>query len=147
MFLDHHWMTEENLERFSNGDPEDEEDANRRDEELKRLLTLSESQKAILKDRDRHANYADPLAERLREISDPDASKYEDSWLAAFSRVQEPDWIAIVQERRSRVVAPMLELYGVFLRYGLLTLIVFSLVLALLWGLIQRVSQAGLRKG
>lgn len=139
MFLDHHWMTQENLAQYSER-VEDSAD----DRRLKEFLALSKAEIEQFKNRDRSYNYADPLAARLKAIDDPNASKYEGVWLAAFSEVNQAGWLAIVQERRSRVVAPMLELYDVFLRYGLWTLMLFCIVLTALWWLIQRVSRAGL---
>jgi eukaryotic-like serine/threonine-protein kinase len=123
--LDHHWMTPERLRAL--GD----------DSRLKPLLELTPEEELILRkavrERTGIADYRDPLAD-VDEF-------YEGAWLAAVAPVEGIDWIALVQERRSLAVAPMAELYWMFLRYGLVMLIVVATMLSLLWWLIQRIMR------
>ncbi|MBX3441131.1 MAG: protein kinase [Planctomyces sp.] len=118
--LDHPWMSEQDSEELE-------------DEQLKNRLQLTDEQTHLLRTRDRDAHYVDPLADQ-----DP---RFRGPWLAAFSPVGTSGWVAIVQELRAVAVEPVNELRNVFLRYGVLALLAFIAVFALLWMLIRRAAR------
>lgn len=126
LILNHDWLTEERSRGLGN------------ESRMRELLRLTPVEEKALT----HAvgtaqgitNYADPLADQETSYAGP--------WLAAVAKTTNVNWIAIVQERQQEAVAPMTNLYGMFLRYGLLTLLVFALLLILLWWLIQRAAES-----
>lgn len=78
------------------------------------------------------------------DYRDP-VSQYDDtlsgSWLAAFARVGNTGWTAIVQERRTEAIAPVQELRKIFVTWGLLLATVFIGLLLLFWYLLSRRAQ------
>lgn len=114
--LDHHWMTAANME-------------NRQDH-----LFIDETQAALIQnsENERTDRYIDPIGE-LDPI-------YKGQWLAAWSRVQNTKWIAIVQERRDIALKPIDDLKKVFVSLGYLAIGVFSAMLIAFWWLLRRVS-------
>ena len=125
--LDHDWMTEQNLKPLKD------------DNELKEMLQLTTEEeerieRALRAGRGMADDYVDPLADVDRF--------YGDRWLAAVAEVGDLRWAAVVQERRDDAEAPMTGLYWVFLRYGLVMLVVFTVMLLLLWWLIQRAANS-----
>lgn len=122
--LDHDWMTAENYEARKSNDEFDE------------LITLSAQEERVLSDalagQQMIAGYTDPLAEV--------DSKYEGIWLAAVAELKTVDWVAIIQERRSEAVAPMNEMRVIFLKFGLLLVVVFVAMLIGLGWLIRRIT-------
>lgn len=126
LVLDHHWIQAETSASLKN------------EGELKEVLRLKPQEEQVLRRAVRSGQglpvYQDPLA-------DVDPS-YAGAWLAAVAQTSNIDWIAIVQERRSEAVRPMENLYLIFLRYGLLLLVVFALMLAMLAWLIRRTAGA-----
>jgi len=84
-------------------------------------------------------DYVDPL----REI-DPEGSSGE--WLAAFSAVGETDWTAIVQERRSDVLRPVVELQATMRMYAWIAFGIAGTVVAISWYLVLKsVNERGIR--
>ncbi|WP_437205783.1 serine/threonine protein kinase [Planctomicrobium sp. SH664] len=124
LILDHHWMGTHELRRM------DEEAIN-----MTLRLTPAEKRtiRQALKSHRGIENYVDPVAD-----ADP---QYDQSWLAAVAAIPDIDWVAVVQERQDLAVAPMSQLYWVFLRYGLLLLLVFASTLLALWWFIKRAAQ------
>lgn len=103
---------------------------------LKSSLRLTTDEELLLRQTVRQGegipDFHDPLAD-----VDP---TYSGQWLAAPALAPGLDWIAIVQERLEDAVQPMDDLYWIFIRYGLILLLSFSVILVLLWWLIQRAS-------
>ena len=123
--LDHHWMTVDNLKEL-------DDDVSLKNE----ILQLSDTERRQLETAlDAHQGqvtaYHDPLADEF--------DFYDDEWLAAVARIENVNWIAVVQERSEEAVAPMRELYLLFLRYGFVLLALFGVILAALWLLLQRI--------
>ena len=68
---------------------------------------------------------------------------YDDEWLAAVAPVSlggDRNWLAMVQERKGTALAPVKDLRQTFLVTGLWAGVVFSLLLIILWYLINRAS-------
>jgi hypothetical protein len=80
----------------------------------------------------RDAEYVDPTGERDAEFAGP--------WLAAFAPVSGSSWVAIVQERRPTAVEPVQEVRQVFQRAGVVAVLVFGALLAVLWYFLNRAS-------
>jgi hypothetical protein len=125
MLLDHDWMQRPEFRQSTN------------EEKLKKILQLTPEEELRLREAVRKGegipNYRDPLAQQ-----DP---AYDKVWLAAVARTPKVDWFAIVQERLDEAVAPMSVLNQMFLRYGLLMLVVSVSMLILLGWLIQRAAE------
>lgn len=106
------------------------------DVSLKSSLRLSTDEELVLRQAVRSgegiSNYHDPMTD-----IDP---AYDGQWLAAAALSAGLDWIAIVQERLDDAVQPMNDLYWIFIRYGLLLLLSFAVILVVLWWLIQRAA-------
>jgi heme/copper-type cytochrome/quinol oxidase subunit 2 len=60
--------------------------------------------------------------------------------LAAFARVGQTDWLAIVQERRDTAIEPVQNVNRIFARAGVVAIIVFGVLLAVLWYFLNRAS-------
>jgi serine/threonine protein kinase len=139
LLLDHPWLTKENLDRVAPSD-----DENVRNDQLDAFmaqLQLTTPEPAILArlfdsepERDyREKRYSDPL-------KDQSSKEFGGQWLAAFARVGLTDWIAIVQERRETAVEPVQKVNAVFYQAGIIAIIVFSVLLAILWYFLNRAS-------
>ncbi|QDV31106.1 Serine/threonine-protein kinase PrkC [Planctopirus ephydatiae] len=130
--LAHPWMDDEHLSKLTlqqflslSLDP----DARNR---LQSLLKLNPgSIEAAQFDRTQH--YVDP-------VSQFDPEQYSGHWLAAFSPVASTNWIAIVQERKTDVNAPVEEMrtrlfqlayWGVVLVFGIVVTTWLTLIMAL----------------
>lgn len=132
--LDHPWMSAENLRGYST-------------EELDRLA-LDETQLAEVQSHwDEAETFTDadvtsPLL--LKDYRDPIRSvddQYDGKWLAALARVGETDWVAVVQERRSKTIAPVGEIERRLESYMLLGLCVSGgLILGIWWTMRQAFS-------
>lgn len=84
-------------------------------------------------------HYHDPL-----KMIDPERSSGE--WLAAFSAVGETDWTAIVQERRSDVLAPVVELQATLRTYAWIAFGIAGTVVAMSWYLVLKsINERGIR--
>lgn len=114
--LDHHWMTAANMAQRTEPPYIDETQAS--------IIQRSETE--------RTDRYHDPIGE-----FDPN---YQGNWLAAWSRVQNTQWIAIVQERRDIALKPIDDLKNVFVRLGSIAIGVFSAMLLAFWLLLRRLS-------
>ena len=125
--LDHHWLNSAERSKFSSN-PQMKNKLRLSPAEKKEILTATENLQVV----GTRTNYIDPIAD-----IDP---QYAGAWLAAFGPIGEYGWIAIVQEHRSAVVRPVGELKRVFLKYGIWTAVVFGVMLAILWYLIQRAA-------
>lgn len=126
LILDHPWLQANAIQNVGG------------DTKLKQILQLNPGEEHALRQAARIgegiAAYQDPIAK-----VDPN---YSGDWLAAVARTGGIDWIAIVQERSTDAIKPMKDLYWIFLRYGLLFLLIFAGMLGLLWWLIQRAAAA-----
>ncbi|MCA9081437.1 MAG: serine/threonine protein kinase [Planctomycetaceae bacterium] len=123
LLLDHQWMTPAHLRPLKD------------DAKLKQLLQLEPNHFAEFRRQQRDPAYLDPLND-----VDP---QYRGEWLAACADVGQSGWVAVVQERRSKAVEPMAQLYWLFFQYGIWMSIVFVTMLFLLWWIIQKVSRDG----
>lgn len=84
-------------------------------------------------------HYVDPF-----QKIDPEGSSGE--WLAAFSAVGETDWTAIVQERRSDVLRPVVELQATMRTYAWIAFGIAGTVVAMSWYLVLKsVNERGIR--
>jgi len=129
--LDHPWMTSDRLQDVAPSDQELDALVSQlrlNDRTTGELADLVEGHRRDYRD----SKYADPIA--LRD------SAYGGDWLAAFAPVEATTWVACVQERRSSVLAPVEEVQGVFIRAGYVAVVVFVLLLAALWFLLNRAS-------
>ncbi|MCA9044406.1 MAG: serine/threonine protein kinase [Planctomycetaceae bacterium] len=118
LLLDHQWMTAEHLRPMTD------------DATLKQRLQLKQDAFNRFRQQKTDPDYIDPLAEV--------DSEFKGIWLAACADVGETGWVAVVQERRSRAVAPMSELYLLFFKYGAWMAVVFTAMLLLLWWVIRK---------
>lgn len=122
--LDHHWMSAEHLSELTN------------DFELKQRIQLTDQERKVMEDaiQGNHliVDYIDPLADL--------DSRYQGEWLAAVAEIASANWIAVVQERRSDAVAPMLELRSIFFNYGQLLIFIFIVMLTVLGWVIRRLT-------
>lgn len=127
VLLDHQWMTAANLKPLKD------------DRQLQRMLQLDARKFREFRQREVDPHYLDPL----REV----APRFQGEWLAACADVGSDSplneyrtgWVAIVQERRSKAVEPMQELYWLFFQYGLWLAIVFATMLFMLWWIVRKV--------
>ncbi|MDA0285029.1 MAG: serine/threonine protein kinase, partial [Planctomycetota bacterium] len=102
------------------------------DETLQRIRTAGNA--AV-----RMEHYQDPL-----RVIDPEGSNGE--WLAAFASVGETDWTAIVQERRSDVLRPVVELQSTMRMYAWIAFGIAGTVVAMSWYLVLKsVNERGIR--
>jgi hypothetical protein len=103
------------------------------------MLQLDARKFREFRQREVDPHYLDPL----REV----APRFQGEWLAACADVGSDSplneyrtgWVAIVQERRSKAVEPMQELYWLFFQYGLWLAIVFATMLFMLWWIVRKV--------
>lgn len=121
VLLDHQWMTPAHLKPLKDN------------AKLKHMLQLDPHEFAEFRKQQVNPAYLDPLKE-----VDP---QFLGEWLAACADVGGTGWVAIVQERRTKAVEPMAELYWLFFQYGAWMSVVFIAMLFLLWWIIQKVSQ------
>lgn len=135
--LDHPWMTAENLQKVAPSD--DEPTLNTQLDQFMQRLRLDETVARQLQavmsgtQRDyRERRYEDPFGQVAQE--------FRGEWLAAFARVRGFDWIAIVQERRKTAIEPVQSVNSIFLRAGVIAVIVFGVLLAILWYFLNRAS-------
>jgi len=126
LILDHPWLQSNSMQQTGG------------DAKLKQTLQLTREEETALRRAARTgegiANYHDPLAR-----VDP---TFAGDWLAAVTQTSGIAWLTIVQERTDDAVKPMKDLYWIFLRYGLLLLVIFAAMMLLIWGLIQRAAAA-----
>lgn len=140
MLLDHPWMTPANLEQVA--PKTDTEDVRNKkldafmsglrleDEETRELTDLMRGQG---RDHRESRQYIDPFG-RL------DPAEFGGEWLAAFSRVGQTEWIAIVQERRKTATEPVQSVNAIFAKASVVAIIVFGVLLAILWYFLNRAS-------
>jgi hypothetical protein len=135
--LDHPWLNEDNLSPYVTGDGNEA------------TLDVLFSQLELRPDD--VVRLTDPLRHRTESFHDPvgDPSfeghdeRFDGEWLAAVAEVSggaDPNWLAIVQERRSATLAPVKDLKQTFQVTGLWATAVFGLLLIVLWYLINRAS-------
>lgn len=127
--LDHPWMTSEHLESLSMAE--------------KRRLRLSEAVIAQL--RPTPASGEPTTASvviQMRDYIDPvgqfNPQDYGGEWLAAFCRVGDTGWFAIVQERKSAVLRPVDALAARLRRDGAWALVVSGVLIGTLWLVVLR---------
>lgn len=134
--LDHPWMTADNLRTVAAGDSEEER--NRELDAFMQRLRLSDRETRSLSrlmhgQRDhRESAYLDPFGQQ--------ATEFGGEWLAAFARVGQTNWIAIVQERRETAIRPVQEVNEIFMTAGVAAILVFGVLLAILWYFLNRAS-------
>ncbi|MFG0297048.1 MAG: serine/threonine protein kinase [Maioricimonas sp. JB045] len=120
--LDHEWIDPDHMAELSDSELDSPESR----------LALAPELADIITSRDRCGDYHDPVA-----ALDP---RFDGTWLAAFAPIPEAGWVAIVQERRDTVLQPVGDLYDVIFRAAFWAILVFSILLAVLWYLLQRAS-------
>jgi hypothetical protein len=97
-----------------------------------RQLTNPPSAETVTSELDRMTDYIDPMGQIQPE-------KYGGKWLAAFCRVGETGWLAVVQERRAAAFAAVDELRTRMLLFGLSAVLVVVAIVAGCWWLIVRI--------
>jgi serine/threonine protein kinase len=127
--LDHPWMTT----RRPDGVP---------DEEI-RQLRLSDETITRLRPTSAAGESADvPVVIQMRDYIDPvgqfDPQEYGGEWLAAFCRVGNTGWFAIVQERKSAVLRPVDAMASRLRRDGAWALAVSGVLIGTLWLIVLR---------
>lgn len=135
--LDHPWLNNDNLSPYVTGD---ENEATL--DVLFSQLELRPEDVIRLTDPQRHRteSFEDPVGDPGFEGHD---DRFTGEWLAAAAEVSpgnDPNWLAIVQERKSAALTPLKDLQQTFLVTGLWAGVVFSLLLIVLWYLINRAS-------
>ncbi|REJ72612.1 MAG: serine/threonine protein kinase [Planctomycetota bacterium] len=128
--LDHPWMTEQHLRAVPS---EEELDA------LMDRLGLDRQTAAELK----RLREGEIRQHRVRDYRDPiarEAPEYAGAWLAVFAPVEDTPWVAVVQERSNTALAPIADVTNIFYQAGLVAILVFAVLLAVLWYLINRAS-------
>lgn len=108
--LAHSWMDDSKLGKISETDFQKlrlkgilDDEVIENLEQLMRQNQKEDDASASDADLDRTRHYIDPVS-----LFDPET--YGGDWLAAFSRVGETKWVAVVQERRDAVLRPVEEL-------------------------------------
>ena len=127
--LDHPWMRAERRDGVSN-------------EEV-RKLRLSEETIARLRPTPVSGEPAEtPVVIQMRNYIDPvgaiDPQGYQGEWLAAFCRVGDTGWFAIVQERKSAVLRPVDAMASRLRRDGAWALAVSGVLIGTLWLIVLR---------
>ena len=127
--LDHPWMTEERRDGVT-------------DEEV-RQLRLSEAVIAQLRPTPASGEPTEALVViQMRDYIDPvgqfNPQDYGGEWLAAFCRVGDTGWFAIVQERKSAVLRPVDALAARLRRDGAWALVVSGVLIGTLWLVVLR---------
>lgn len=127
--LDHPWMSEERLDGVTN-------------EEV-RQLRLSAEVIARLRPTPSIGEPTEvPVVIQMRDYIDPvgqfDPDDYGGEWLAAFCRVGDTGWFAIVQERKSAVLRPVDALAARLRRDGAWALVVSGVLIGTLWLVVLR---------
>ncbi len=139
--LDHPWLRQQNLE---SGNADDRETLR---------LALAPDTIEVLKP---HLRSTDPAAApvviQMDDYLDPagqfDEKSFSGNWLAAFCRVGNTGWIAIVQERRSVALRPVDKLATSLRHDGVWALVISGVLIGTLWlvvlrGLHERSERAG----
>ena len=127
--LDHPWMRIERRDGVS--------------EEEVRQLRLSEETIAQLRPTPASGEPAEtPVVIQMRDYIDPvgqfDPQEYGGEWLAAFCRVGDTGWFAIVQERKSAVLRPVDAMASRLRRDGAWALAVSGVLIGTLWLIVLR---------
>ncbi|MFK7777950.1 MAG: serine/threonine protein kinase [Gimesia sp.] len=78
-------------------------------------------------------DYHDPVESVLS------ADKNDNIWLAAFSPIGTTGWTAVVQERRSMALRPVVEMRSWLIQYGLIVLAASCLLIFTLWFFVMRI--------
>jgi serine/threonine protein kinase len=124
VLLAHSWLTAKRLSGLTNLDEDLHLDADTA-AQLHSLVKASATTSA-----GHHTDrYTDPIA-RLA----PD--EYGGDWLAAFAPIGATGWVAIVQEPRNPVLAPVMNLQDRLITSGLIGMLVAALLVAGCWGVI-----------
>ncbi len=139
--LDHPWLRQQNL---NSGNDDDRETLR---------LALAPDTIKVLKPHLRATDQAAaPIVIQMNDYLDPagqfDEKSFGGEWLAAFCRVGNTGWIAIVQERRSVALRPVDKLAVRLRRDGFWALVVSGVLIGTLWlvvlrGLNERSERAG----
>ncbi|MFM9964951.1 MAG: serine/threonine-protein kinase [Planctomycetaceae bacterium] len=127
--LDHPWMSEERRDGVTN-------------EEV-RQLRLSAEVIARLRPTPSVGEPTEvPVVIQMRDYIDPvgqfNPDDYGGEWLAAFCRVGDTGWFAIVQERKSAVLRPVDALAARLRRDGAWALVVSGVLIGTLWLVVLR---------
>ena len=134
--LAHSWMDDSKLGQIHESDFKKlrlagvvDEEVTRDLEQLMRQSRKPEDPNATEVEVDRTQHYKDP-------VSQFDPEKYGDEWLAAFSRVGETKWVAVVQERKDAALRPVQQLQNRMLTSALGGVLVICGLVAGAWWLI-----------
>ncbi|MBM3758461.1 MAG: hypothetical protein FJW38_31370 [Acidobacteria bacterium] len=83
-----------------------------------------------------------PVVIQMRDYIDPvgefSPDEYGGEWLAAFSRVGDTGWFAIVQERKSAVLRPVDAMAARLRRDGAWALVLSGVLIGTLWLVVLR---------
>ena len=127
--IDHPWMTAEHRDSLSKAE--------------KRQLRLSEAVIAQLRPTPASGEPTKAsVVIQMRDYIDPvgqfNPQDYGGEWLAAFCRVGDTGWFAIVQERKSAVLRPVDALAARLRRDGAWALVVSGVLIGTLWLVVLR---------
>lgn len=127
--LDHPWMTAERPD----GVP---------DQEIRRLRLSDETIARLRPTPASGESSGAPIIIQMRDYVDPvgqfNPQEYGGEWLAAFCRVGDTGWFAIVQERKSAVLRPVDAMAARLRRDGAWALAVSGVLIATLWLIVLR---------
>jgi serine/threonine protein kinase len=140
--LAHSWMDDSKLGQIHETDFKKlrlevivDKDVIRDLEELMRPIKKADELNAPEGEYDRTQYYKDP-------VSQFDPKTYGGEWLAAFSRVGETEWIAVVQERKDAAMSPVEDLQARMLHWALFgVLIIFGLVGGAWWLIVALLNE------
>jgi serine/threonine protein kinase len=127
--LDHPWLTEERRDGVTSDEV--------------RQLRLSEAVISRLRptptsDEPTAASVVIQMRDYIDPVGKFDPDNYGGEWLAAFCRVGDTGWFAIVQERKSAVLRPVDALAARLRRDGAWALVVSGVLIGTLWLIVLR---------
>lgn len=125
--LDHPWMTDEHFDNLSDNEKEKLRLSEDMIARLRSSSATADDKMTVIQMRD----YLDPVAQF-------DPGGYGGEWLAAFCRVGDTGWFAIVQERKSAVLRPVAAMAARLRRDGAWALAVSGVLIGTLWLIVLR---------
>jgi len=140
--LAHSWMDDSKLGQIPESDFKKlklegivQEDVTHNLEQLMHQNRKPDEQSAPEGEFDRTDHYIDP-------VSQFDADTYGGPWMAAFSRVGETKWVAVVQERKDKALKPVMELQTRMLTSAMGgVLVIFGLVAGAWWLIVALLNE------
>ncbi|MEZ6047714.1 MAG: protein kinase [Planctomycetaceae bacterium] len=99
---------------------------------LKKFQALDESSNSAIEDVERELFFEDPMAS-------VDSEHFSGYWLAAFARVPNATWIAVVQEPREAALKPVEEMRNGLVARGTAALLVAASLIGIFWYFLRRI--------